>query len=107
MASESVATSKAKPERKVLRPASCLPDNMSDEGTPGKDLLEVRADASAAAAIEMGMCLVNTAHRLADSADGSKIGGNEGKAIVYLLDIAYALLAAGAGESGEIAEDAA
>ena len=107
MATESVATSKTKPERKVLRPISCLPDNRGDEGTPGKHLLEVRADANAAAALEMGMCLVSTAHRLAESAEGTQIGANEGAAIVYLLDIAYALLAAGAGENGEIVEAAA
>ena len=96
-----------KTERKVLGTSYCLPDNMGESRSSGKPLLLVDPDASAAAAIEMGMCLVSTAHRIAADADGHPIEANKGMAIAYLLDIAYALLAAGAGENGEIAEAAA
>ena len=107
MATESVTNDNRSTDRKVINAGSCLPDNMGETRSSGKHLLLVNPDASAAAAIEMGMCLLSTAHKIADDAAGHPIEANKGQAIVYLLDIAYALLAAGAGESGEIAEAAA
>lgn len=106
MATESVATGNAKTERKVLGTCYCLPDNMAADDRAAQPLLQVCEDASAAAAINMGMCLVNTAHEIAATPMGA-LDANHRAAVAYLLDIGYALLAAGAGEDGEIAEDAA